>query len=105
MPAKAASPQSQSRSKTLPPLPNGDKYATIVTRFAPNPDFVLHLGSIRAIILSHDYARMKPRCRRSEEHTSELQSRVDLVCSLLLEKKKSTSSKNTKDQVYAQNEM
>src|SRR6266849_3617879 len=28
---------------------------------------------------------------RSEEHTSELQSRVDLVCRLLLEKKKITS--------------
>src|SRR5438105_10013204 len=27
---------------------------------------------------------------RSEEHTSELQSRVDLVCRLLLEKKKQT---------------
>src|SRR2546421_7838765 len=29
--------------------------------------------------------------RRSEEHTSELQSRSDLVCRLLLEKKKMTS--------------
>src|SRR5207247_11422793 len=29
---------------------------------------------------------------RSEEHTSELQSRVDLVCRLLLEKKKMQSS-------------
>src|SRR5699024_12844580 len=28
-------------------------------------------------------------CRRSEEHTSELQSRFDLVCRLLLEKNKS----------------
>src|SRR2546421_5496971 len=28
--------------------------------------------------------------RRSEEHTSELQSRSDLVCRLLLEKKKSS---------------
>src|SRR2546421_6552145 len=28
--------------------------------------------------------------RRSEEHTSELQSRSDLVCRLLLEKKKKT---------------
>src|SRR2546428_1283807 len=28
------------------------------------------------------------RTRRSEEHTSELQSRSDLVCRLLLEKKK-----------------
>src|SRR5438105_11870437 len=30
---------------------------------------------------------------RSEEHTSELQSRVDLVCRLLLEKKKKKKSK------------
>src|SRR5438105_12092223 len=29
---------------------------------------------------------------RSEEHTSELQSRVDLVCRLLLEKKKARSA-------------
>src|SRR5207247_10056712 len=29
---------------------------------------------------------------RSEEHTSELQSRVDLVCRLLLEKKKAINS-------------
>src|SRR5690606_39962869 len=31
--------------------------------------------------------------RRSEEHTSELQSRENLVCRLLLEKKKKTKSK------------
>src|SRR5256712_9439651 len=31
------------------------------------------------------------RADRSEEHTSELQSRSDLVCRLLLEKKKKTS--------------
>src|SRR3989442_11688127 len=31
--------------------------------------------------------------RRSEEHTSELQSRPHLVCRLLLEKKKTTSSR------------
>src|SRR2546428_7951754 len=30
--------------------------------------------------------------RRSEEHTSELQSRSDLVCRLLLEKKKKSTS-------------
>src|SRR5699024_11288388 len=30
----------------------------------------------------------KPTANRSEEHTSELQSRFDLVCRLLLEKKK-----------------
>jgi glutamyl-tRNA synthetase len=44
--------------KGLPHLPNADKYKQIVTRFSPNPDCVLHLGSARAIILSHKYARM-----------------------------------------------
>src|SRR5687768_18244173 len=32
--------------------------------------------------------------RRSEEHTSELQSRLHLVCRLLLEKKKTKKTKN-----------
>src|SRR2546429_4615826 len=32
--------------------------------------------------------RFQPRQTRSEEHTSELQSRLHLVCRLLLEKKK-----------------
>src|SRR5699024_11574734 len=32
--------------------------------------------------------QMKDKDKRSEEHTSELQSRFDLVCRLLLEKKK-----------------
>jgi len=44
--------------KALPPLPKVEKYAQVVTRFAPNPDCVLHLGSARAVILSHEYARM-----------------------------------------------
>src|SRR2546422_5351625 len=39
--------------------------------------------------LHPDAARLPPRSRiRSEEHTSELQSRLHLVCRLLLEKKK-----------------
>jgi glutamyl-tRNA synthetase len=44
--------------RRLQPLPNADKYKQIVTRFSPNPDCVLHLGSARAIILSHEYARL-----------------------------------------------
>src|SRR2546428_2614038 len=36
-------------------------------------------------------ALVDDQLRRSEEHTSELQSRSDLVCRLLLEKKKNTS--------------
>src|SRR2546421_6098368 len=39
---------------------------------------------------------------RSEEHTSELQSRSDLVCRLLLEKKKK-KKKNNKKQEYTYN--
>src|SRR2546429_5254233 len=44
----------------------------------------------------HSRSRRKSHCgkrgnrRRSEEHTSELQSRLHLVCRLLLEKKKRT---------------
>src|SRR6266513_5331883 len=37
---------------------------------------------------SHFSIRVSERPVRSEEHTSELQSRFDLVCRLLLEKKK-----------------
>ena len=48
----------EAEEKKLPPLPEADKYKQIVTRFSPNPDCVLHLGSSRAILLSHEYARM-----------------------------------------------
>src|SRR5438105_6969346 len=41
-------------------------------------------------------ARSVTAFRRSEEHTSELQSRVDLVCRLLLEKKKKKKKKKQK---------
>src|SRR5207249_8689450 len=39
---------------------------------------------------SREYHRDQHDDARSEEHTSELQSRFDLVCRLLLEKKKKT---------------
>src|SRR5947207_13107914 len=42
------------------------------------------------------YSRKKRRRSRSEEHTSELQSHSDLVCRLLLEKKKKKNKINTK---------
>src|SRR5207247_4543414 len=43
--------------------------------------------------MSSALERIRQAARRSEEHTSELQSRVDLVCRLLLEKKKKKSHK------------
>src|SRR5438270_10098702 len=38
--------------------------------------------------------------QRSEEHTSELQSQSNLVCRLLLEKKKKIINKNSKKDTY-----
>src|SRR5438105_9809907 len=50
------------------------------------------LKSLRSVSASERGGRIWTisitRLPRSEEHTSELQSRVDLVCRLLLEKKK-----------------
>ncbi|MCE4627748.1 MAG: glutamate--tRNA ligase [Desulfurococcales archaeon] len=43
--------------KGLPPLPNA-RPGQVVTRFAPNPDFVIHLGNARPAILSDEYAKM-----------------------------------------------
>src|SRR5438874_5986885 len=46
----------------------------------------------RQAALQYHFWRDMQRRLRSEEHTSELQSRRDLVCRLLLEKKKNKSS-------------
>src|SRR5699024_11557997 len=66
----------------------------------PAPIYALSLHDALPICLALPRARsgplakgpgraiFPPRNRRSEEHTSELQSRFDLVCRLLLEKKK-----------------
>src|SRR5438874_7754173 len=45
----------------------------------------------------HAVARARRFLRRSEEHTSELQSRRELVCGLLLEKKKYASIARVED--------
>src|SRR5438034_5909177 len=45
-------------------------------------------GAVRRGHGQHRYAVGSLGCERSEEHTSELQSHSDLVCRLLLEKKK-----------------
>src|SRR5690349_23689785 len=48
-------------------------------------------------------AALTPGSRRSEEHTSELQSRRDLVCRLLLEKKKTRTRLDSYESKCAQN--
>src|SRR5438874_10442893 len=54
----------------------------------------LPISTVSFVISRGELPRLKPsiftkrRSPRSEEHTSELQSRRDLVCRLLLEKKK-----------------
>src|SRR5437667_7940764 len=47
-----------------------------------------------AFIVDHPAGRTGRGHERSEEHTSELQSHHDLVCRLLLEKKKEIENKN-----------
>src|SRR5690349_8258632 len=45
-------------------------------------------GTWAGVAPNFDFLTQSPDYQRSEEHTSELQSRRDLVCRLLLEKKK-----------------
>src|SRR5687768_17683887 len=46
------------------------------------------LGHQLLVLFGEPFGPERIRLRRSEEHTSELQSRLHLVCRLLLEKKK-----------------
>src|SRR5438046_4836068 len=48
-----------------------------------------------------DVERRPRRARRSEEHTSELQSLTNIVCRLLLEKKKMNKTINQKTKALA----
>src|SRR2546429_5550916 len=60
-------------------------------------------SAIESARRSNRMARLEPTCERSEEHTSELQSRLHLVCRLLLEKKKytiTTSHDRTVERLY-----
>src|SRR5690625_5564535 len=61
---------------------------------AVNPKFIpeeLYPRSVRGGSWMDDADQL--RCARSEEHTSELQSRGHLVCRLLLEKKNKTTKR------------
>ena len=47
----------QPERRGLPPLPGAERYKVVRTRFAPNPDFYIHLGNARPALLSYEYAR------------------------------------------------
>src|SRR5690554_7690165 len=71
------------------------KYADLFTELGINPNN--GLGELYAKIAGHTQeAEVKAAIdARSEEHTSELQSRPHLVCRLLLEKKKEEISRKS----------
>src|SRR5699024_11558374 len=74
--------------------PHGDK------GFGYDPLFKTLKGIYLGEITSEEKGEISHRGKaleklRSEEHTSELQSRFDLVCRLLLEKKKQKYNTNT----------
>src|SRR5437868_9903918 len=64
-------------------------YTTLFRSSRPSGSILFRRAcKLRSVTLPRVQIRPKPRIPRSEEHTSELQSRFDLVCRLLLEKKK-----------------
>src|SRR5687768_17653673 len=70
-----------------PPRSTLFPYTTLFRSMTPHTDRSLWMAWMCVIGISRHFVR-----RRSEEHTSELQSRLHLVCRLLLEKKKTVGA-------------
>src|SRR5207248_7163659 len=73
--------------------PHGDTtYSLTFTNSGANVYFDLSISGMRGVVVVNPagtpYPFTQAQYSRSEEHTSELQSPYDLVCRLLLEKKK-----------------
>src|SRR5690606_41864760 len=81
-------PMKKVRSLTTTVWPNPSSYSGSVS---PEPGTVHSLGTRYTAAMAA--APTSSTATRSEEHTSELQSRENLVCRLLLEKKKNTTDK------------
>src|SRR5690606_39390047 len=63
------------------------RYVSLVMKMVPGSARLLILEATLTLLAQTSYARVfVPITPRSEEHTSELQSREKLVCRLLLEK-------------------
>src|SRR5256886_10926783 len=76
--------------KALPYLPDAVQVAPLIVPLLPLPDTSVTIAPLPSL---NPYAATKPGLGvgRSEEHTSELQSQSNLVCRLLLEKKKTNA--------------
>src|SRR5207253_10324049 len=85
-------PTRRSSDLTWPPRAQaGPTQGQAGTRHRRTGPIVRHRQSLPPRGLSAERGHNWARMRRSEEHTSELQSRGHLVCRLLLEKKKRTT--------------
>src|SRR5687768_18031962 len=76
------------RSHVILPAPGGVKSGHYEVRYKTSHDWPIAFATV---LLS-----------RSEEHTSELQSRLHLVCRLLLEKKKNKKKQNKDSHTHQQ---
>src|SRR2546430_12996364 len=80
-----------------PPRSTLFPYTTLFrSAFAEDKTFVFFCaGGMRSALAAQTAHRMGLKPVRSEEHTSELQSQSNLVCRLLLEKKKTRNTDMT----------
>src|SRR6202022_4805074 len=81
-----------------PPRSTLFPYTTVFRSLRGWPSWADDRESLSLLRIRLFRGAMRRNHRRSEEHTSELQSHRDLVCRLLLEKKKSTET--TKRQTH-----
>src|SRR5207249_8327261 len=89
-PRKATHSRARCRRGGAPPTTLGQGRKELRFRFPQRQE-----NARRSLRRQKPTHRLSPYVRsgvRSEEHTSELQSRFDLVCRLLLEKKKKTKN-------------
>src|SRR5256885_11961949 len=82
--------RSQVRNQSRQVLPGAQEIPLAIGRHARVGEIARGDDGQLEIVVHHDVVLACGRALRSEEHTSELQSPCNLVCRLLLEKKKTS---------------